>query len=167
MVASLKFTMPELCCRHSFPIMVVLNPFLEHALDFTALTNLMWLMCPHLNERIHALESEGLVSEIGKLVKQSPSYSNSMKRAHAEFALLRLKMCGNKLDDAHFFNSFSKVFNTGIGGIRDIEKVKCLHIHYIHSLICRHNVVGKIVSKLLDNDISCSKIICCNTKIST
>jgi len=144
--------------------MVILDPFLKYDLDFTALTNLMWLVCPHLNEKIHALESEGLIPKIGKLVMQNPSYTNSMKRAHAEFALLRLKICGDKLDNSNFLNSFSKIFNAGIGGIKDIERVKCLHIHYAHSLICKHNVIGDIVSKLLGDDVSCSQIICHDAK---
>ena len=150
-------------CRHSFPVVVILDPFFQDALNFTALVNLIWLTCPHLNKKIHHLESKSLIPQIGETIMQDSSYTHSMKKAHAQFALLRLKMCGDKFKD---FNSFSKIFDTGIGGIRDTEQVKCLHLHYAHSLICKHNIAGNIVSKLLGDDVSCSEMNCRNLKVS-
>ena len=152
-------------CKHSFPVVVILDPFVKDDLNFTALANPIWLTCPHLNEKIHDLESKGLIPKMKEIINQNKSYIDSMKKAHAEYALLRLKICNEKLKDSDSFNSSFKTLNTGIGGIKDTGQVKCLHLHYAHSLICRHNVIGNIVSKFLD-DTSCSQINCRNLKTS-
>ncbi len=57
---------------------------------------------------------------------------------------------------------YIKYFNRGIGGIADPKYIKCLHLHYVHYLMCKDNLAGKITERLLDSESCCSDELCKN-----
>ncbi|MCP4137984.1 MAG: DUF501 domain-containing protein [bacterium] len=154
-------------CIHGFPSVILLHPVRnpevqegEEELNYMAISTLIWLTCPFLNDRIHSLESKGYIDKITDLINDDRTFQSMMKDAHAHYGFLRKNIY------RHFFGAVSSldynriVFNTGIGGIQDIDTLKCLHLHYSHYMICKENCAGKITSKLLGGKIYCEKGNC-------
>lgn len=148
-------------CRHGYPRIVLLDPSVNvdgcPALDYQSATNILWLTCPYLNRKIHELESKKIIKKIEELIGSDPGLNILMRNAHARFYFLRKKVCRIAGISAEDFND---LFVKGIGGITNFSTLKCLHIHYAHSLICSDNIAGKIVFRLLGGNIWCDEICC-------
>ncbi len=53
----------------------------------------------------------------------------------------------------------TSLLDKGIGGIADLNRIKCLHLHVAHAL-ARENPIGEIVLALSDRAYSQNKTIC-------
>lgn len=147
-------------CRHGHPRVVLLKPDNKRHLYYTALSNPLWLTCPHLNKKIHQLESRGLISKIQNILQNNPSMKHTMELAHADLYYLRKKLfkqfCNKPTE------SDNQVLYTGIGGTRCTSSVKCLHLHYAHYMICSSNSIGYMIHRLLNERTACEEG-CCST----
>jgi uncharacterized protein len=152
-------------CDYGFPRIMLLNPLPGEGsptvVRYEAVTNIIWLTCPYLNERIHELEQEGYIEKVSALISGDLEMRTKMDAAHARFYYLRKnfykRFFGTAPDEDR-----ASVFNVGIAGIREIESIKCLHAHFAHFRICDENVAGVITSRLLDDKINCDEVRCRN-----
>ncbi len=153
-------------CPYGFPQIVILNPLSAAGDDpwnYTALVNPLWLTCPYLNDRIHRIEQNGIIPEIQQLVSRNRDFITSMENAHAWFYYFRKELF-LEISGDEFRDEMIPLFNQGIGGIRDPRFVKCLHLHYAHYQFFRMNIIGSIVSHILDGDDHCREDRCiCRT----
>lgn len=152
-------------CKYGFPQMVLLNPVKtiegKEYINYEAVSNLIWLTCPYLNNKIHELENASYIKKIKAIIQENTLFTNMMLRAHADYFYTRnlifkkyahsvLSACGNELD----------LTETGIGGMRDLNAIKCLHLHYCHYTLCKDNIAGLITSRLLEKKTECSDAYC-------
>ena len=82
-----------------------------------------------------------------------------MGRAHAHFYYLRKGIVMAFLPDIQE-ERLTRLLNSGIGGIRDLESVKCLHIHFCHFRVFENNIAGLLTQRLLKNTINCDNERC-------
>ena len=114
---------------------------------------LYWLVCPYLCEEVAKLESKGMITYFEELIEKNSEFKKKMFMAHCTEIRVRLEILGEAITDLSP-SMQSKMRNTGIGGITDFSKVKCLHLHLASFLGGQDNPVGAEVSKMID---SCSK----------
>ncbi|TAL39693.1 MAG: DUF501 domain-containing protein [Spirochaetes bacterium] len=152
-------------CDYGFPRIMLLNPLpsdeTRGGVRYEAVTNIIWLTCPFLNECIHELEQEGYIEKVSALIGGDLELRTKMEAAHARFYYLRKNFYKRYFGTAPEEDRAS-VFNVGIAGIRDIGAIKCLHAHFAHFRICDDNVAGVITSRLLNDKINCDEVRCRN-----
>lgn len=149
-------------CIYNYPQIILMNPISRNEegkseLNHQAASNLLWLTCPYLNDKIHEIENKGFISKISKLINNDTGFTNRMRYAHAHFYFLRHRVC---YVSGGFRNLDIELFGKGIGGIQDLNSLKCLHLHYSHYRICSNNIAGLIVCRLLDYKLQCDNCEC-------
>lgn len=150
-------------CKYGFPKVVLLDPCMNEEapgmLNYQALSNLMWLTCPYLNREIHNLENDGYIQKISDFINNDNAYKSLMKTAHANFYFLRNYVYWKyvkKISEGKPMDLFTK----GIGGIRDLDTLKCLHVHFCHYTLFKYNVAGHMTFRLLDEKVDCDDEMC-------
>lgn len=151
-------------CSFGFPQIILLDPVSQSgngikSLHYESISNILWLTCPFLNKKIHEIENSGAIEKIQDYIASERTLREEMNDAHAHYYYLR-KRVYNAFFNELYPEKEIKVFNTGVGGIRDIDSVKCLHIHFCHYHLCSENCVGFITTKMLDDSIECEKGDC-------
>lgn len=149
-------------CKYGQPRIVLLDPLPEpdkNIVNYTALSNVMWLTCPYLNDRIHELENSGQISKISSFINQDSILSSMMKDAHANFYFLR-NLLFMRFANIENIEKPENIFINGVGGTRNLDTLKCLHIHFCHYKIYKNNVAGLITYKLLDGKLDCKEGSC-------
>lgn len=144
-------------CSYGIPRVLLLNPIKDNKPDYEAISNLFWLSCPYLNEEIHKLEDKGFIKTINEIIHNNSSYKVYMKNAHSHFYFLRRILCRNILNDDQDDINFLK---RGIGGVHDLDTIKCLHINLTHHRICNNNIAGLITYNLLNKKMECKGCLC-------
>lgn len=154
-------------CDFGFPRIILLSPgdnsMTSGGFRGESISNVIWLTCPYLNERIHALESDRNISRIADFINQDNHLYSVMQNAHAHFYFLR-KFVYEELLSVPISDRWNELFMTGIGGIRQTAFIKCLHLHFSHFRMCRYNIVGLITFYLLHQKINCDEGMCNNAK---
>ncbi len=152
-------------CAYGYPRIMLLNPRIEaegkKKVNYEAISNLLWLTCPYLNEKIHQLEDRGYIEKITGLITSDIDFRARMSNAHAHFYFLRKTVYISNFKKEEPVNNL-KLFNTGIAGIRDTGSLKCLHAQFCHYRICDENLAGYVVTRLLKNKINCDEVRCRN-----
>jgi hypothetical protein len=113
---------------------------------------LYWLACPVTFSKIAQLEHDGWVPILNQRLLESEEALAIMKRAHELYAQERWDLVSP--EDKEYVEAkgwINRVKTVGIAGIRDFQKVKCLHCHYAHYLGKpeHNNIIGKWVEELL------------------
>jgi uncharacterized protein len=150
-------------CIYGFPQVIFLNPVKEvdgrNYLNYEAISNIIWLTCPYLNDRIHELENKSYIKKIQKIIQEDTMFRELMVKAHANYFFIRnivfRKYTGSMLETENIDLSKS-----GIGGIRDLSMIKCLHLHFCHYYVCKDNIAGRITLHYLDHKTYCDNKYC-------
>lgn len=149
-------------CKFGHPVVAVLDPVFddeEKTINYSALKNPLWLTCPYLNREIHKIEDNFGVQKIQKFIRSDRSYKIMMEDAHAHYYFFRKELF-TEVSGKPFAGDLLELFNSGIGGVRDVTSIKCLHMHYAHYLFCEDNLAGKMTEMLLDGKRHCGKEEC-------
>ncbi len=144
-------------CPHGFPQVVILNPVRKNTktgFSQTALSTLIWLTCPAVRNKIAELENSGMIKRVEYMITKDRSIESMMNDAHAHFYYFR-KDIFNKITGHGFTEDMVRISDSGVGGIKDVKTVKCLHLHYAHHRICPHNIVGRAVEGLMREQSYC------------
>jgi hypothetical protein len=152
-------------CRFGYPQIIFLNPLKktggQEDLNYESISNLLWLSCPYLNNNIHELENAAYIKKIQTVIRNNPSIADRMLNAHADYYFMRDFIFRKYITSATSVQEKEiELFRTGIGGIRDLRTVKCLHLHYCHYNLCKDNIAGQITYKLLKNKTECDDCYC-------
>lgn len=89
---------------------------------------LFWLTCRRASAAIGGLESAGVMRELTKRIQDEPDLAAALQAADADYRARR--------DEHHKLEATG-----GIGGAGP-HRVKCLHAHYAHELVCHCNPIG-------------------------
>ena len=157
-------------CEYNHPSIIALDPLKDNdgkdlegdKLNYGAISSFLWLTCPYLHREIHKIESEGYIDKIEDFINDDYELQFKMKNAHANYYYLRKKFYNHIFQDNPDGMDYINVLETGIGGIKDIEYIKCLHHHYTHYKLYEENIAGKIAFFLLNGSTSCLEEICEN-----
>ncbi len=138
-------------CHKGFPQVVLTSPLIKGRTPFPTTH---WLTCPLLDERIAVLESAGVIKDLQAEIEEDSGLRAEVMRAQSAYRHERNKLLppiGNFPDSAK-----RALKEVGIGGVRDLLKVKCLHAHYAHYLATGINPLGERIAGLL-GDITCDR----------
>lgn len=122
-------------CESGHPQVIENSPFTEDGKPFPTL---YWLTCPHKVKAVSQLEDEGWAETLQEKLLQDDELLVRYNIAQENYKQLR-RLRAQGLDHP--------VFETGIGGVKDINAVKCLHAHYAHYLATGKNPVGEMVDR--------------------
>ncbi len=159
-------------CVHGYPEIILLLPE-EHCSVSTrdreegkylyrSYSNFLWLTCPHLNDAIHDIESKRTINSISDFIQGDKKLSSLMSRAQASYYFYRKRICQQYADMCGQPEDAVCMNNTGIGGIRNTEFLKCLHHHYAHYYLCRSNIAGRITDGMVSENRYCRDVRCQN-----
>ncbi len=112
--------------------------------------------------KIDKLEVDGYIKKIGDFMKDDRILESKMKDAHANYFYLRKSIYRYFLGEVSSIEDNQNALNTGIGRIREIENLDCLHIHHSHGRVCENNVAGLATYHLLNKEITCKEGLCDN-----
>ena len=150
-------------CEYGFPQIILLNPLKEVAgkkyLNYEAISNIMWLTCFYLNNKIHEIENALYIKKIKEIIRNNSSFQDMMKRAHANYYFIR-NIVFRKFGNSILKREGIDLSKSGIGGIREPSSIKCLHLHFCHYSLCKDNIVGYITFHLLQKKVNCIEQIC-------
>jgi hypothetical protein len=127
-------------CCYGYPQVIKSYP-LKAGVPFPTL---YWLTCPYLIKVVSDMESEGKISELQNIISKDENLKSEFVEAHKSEIKERFRIAENeilKLPEV----MIQKMKNTGIGGIKNFETVKCLHLHLASFLGGTKNPVGRIV----------------------
>ena len=122
-------------CTYGYPSIILLDPMVHlngeargnGDVNIKALSTLMWLTCPYLNDVIHNLESEGMIEKISDFIKSDRALEQEMSYSHASYYYLRKNVYRHffDVDDSEKNIEFeARIFNKGIGSIEDTSYIK-------------------------------------------
>lgn len=144
-------------CVHGKPAVLLLSPVASDGETprFTAIATPLWLSCPYLNKKIHALESAGTIAAIQAELSANKNFASEMKRAGDEYAVYRKKLFNKYFTGSTISVQITERLASGIGGTTS-SGIKCLHAHAAHYIALGDNLIGRQVMELLHGDVCCA-----------
>ncbi|MGH2760785.1 MAG: DUF501 domain-containing protein [Actinomycetota bacterium] len=94
---------------------------------------LYWLTCVRASGAVGGLEASGVMRDLTALLREDPDFAAAFEAAELDYVSKRDALA--KLDGG-----------AGVGG-GPSDRVKCLHAHLAHHLVCRCNPVGAWVEE--------------------
>ncbi len=117
-----------------------------------------WLRCPNVSGAIARLEYAGGVRRIEALIAADPDLRARVHADHRTYAAERWSaLTPADRDWVTSAGLAPALRETGIGGIRDPDRVKCLHLHWAHHLVTGGSAIGEQIDELADTPIICAR----------
>ncbi len=116
-------------CPCGLPSVIETHP----VIDGEPFPTLYWLTCTRAISAIGSLEAAGVMRDLTAQLAEDPAFAAEFARAELDYVARR---------DALFPLGSAG----GIGG-GPSDRVKCLHAHYAHHLVCDCNPVGAWVTE--------------------
>jgi len=143
-------------CKLGYPVVIKTDPIGPRG----PFPTLFWLTCPFLRREIGKLESKGYIKKYQMLLKQNPRLYYDYLKAHRETREMRLSFARELHPDVELSNPlFASLFN-GIGGMLNLEGVKCLHLQVANFLGGIENPIGKMVVTSELDVLECDNSFC-------
>lgn len=145
-------------CKWGYPQCIESTPIFEGK----PFPTLYWLTCPLLLKEVGRLEEKGLVKGFEQKLKEEPEFSKQYMLAHQETKSRKAKLIEGLVLEPWQRDAILK---RGIGGIRNIRSVKCLHLHLANYLGNVNNPVGALVWQeiplhdCVEEDVICSRLV--------
>lgn len=137
-------------CKYGYPILIESHP----VINGKPFPTLYWLTCPFLIKAVSRLEAHGWISKLEELIAKDSVLRERYLRAHKEIQERRSRLINDE-------NTKERLSKVGSGGIRDLRRVKCLHLHLSDFLAGVDNPVGEIVLKTIGiTECEQNKVIC-------
>jgi hypothetical protein len=136
------------------PLVLKMRPLV----DDKPFPTLYWLSSRDLHKAISQIEMVGTVKQLEKRLQEDPEWMAAYQENQREYVNKRRESCSEE-DAAQLKRlGYDGLLDTyGIGGLRDWEQIRCLHMHYAHHL-CGNNVIGQ----WLDEHYGLDKLIITN-----
>ncbi len=116
-------------CPCGLPAVIETSP----RLDGEPFPTLYWLTCVRACSAVGRLEASGVMQDLTTRLRSDPDFASAFAAAERDYVERRDSL--ERLDGAG-----------GVGG-GPSDRVKCLHAHYAHHLVCRCNPVGAWVQE--------------------
>lgn len=136
-------------CPYGYPQVTVNRPFIRRDSGFEVFPTLFWLTCPYLVREVGKLEARGLVGWFESRLAEDPELLAEYQRVHREYRRERLALL--RPEEKSFLREVGAygAVETGIAGLRNLARVKCLHAQLAHYLARGVNPIGGEVSRML------------------
>lgn len=121
------------------PLVLKMRPLVDNK----PFPTLYWLSSRDLHKAISQIEMVGTVKTLEKRLQDDPDLMAAYQANQREYVAERWASCSSE-DVAELTRlGYVDLLDTyGIGGLRDWEQIRCLHMHYAHHL-CGNNVIGQ------------------------
>lgn len=106
---------------------------------------LFWLACDAVAAQVARLEYGGLIGEIERRIAADPELRARVHADHVAYAAERWSLLAT--DEVAALEACGRadaLRARGIGGIADLDRVKCLHLHFAHHL-ARSSAIGALL----------------------
>ena len=121
------------------PVVLTMAP----VVDGKPFPTLYWLCSKDLHKAINQLETRGLVKELEQRLKDDEDFMAAYQANQQAYVTARWANCSAQDKQLLKDKNFNDLFDSyGIGGLRDWQQIRCLHMHYAHHL-CGDNVIGQ------------------------
>lgn len=136
-------------CVHGFPQVTVNRPLLRGGSGFEPFPTLFWLTCPYLVREVGKLEARGLIKRFEERISRDASLREAYLRAHEDYRRERRSLLS--AEDRALLGEVGAegVMETGIAGLGNPLRVKCLHAQLAHYLARGSNPIGEEVARML------------------
>jgi hypothetical protein len=128
-------------CIYGYPVVLRVHPIV----DGRPFPTLYWLTCPYLATHIDRLESAGWIGRLEERLAADDAFAGRYRAAQSSYVGRRRALLSDEerreLAAQGMLESLSE---RGIGGIRETNRLKCLHLHAAHALVSA-NPVGDMV----------------------
>jgi len=132
-------------CPYGYPQVVLTHPLHRSNEGFVIFPTLFWLSCPFLNTTVSRLESAGAVRRFERRLAADPGLAQRYAVAHDAYREERWALLTE--EDREFLREVGALdrLQTGIAGLSNPRRVKCLHSHLAHFLARGENPIGAAV----------------------
>lgn len=131
-------------CSQGRPQVILNSPLLPSGTPFPTI---YWLTCPLLNKKVAILENQGWIRRFQEQISKDNCFRKAVLEAQINYRETRKKMAAD-ISELPLFAQ-ETLNQTGIGGVGDLSKIKCLHAHYAHHLVSGANPIGGRIDELL------------------
>jgi len=133
-------------CPYGYPQVVLTHPLHRQGAEFVVFPTLFWLSCPFLTAEVSRLESGGAVRRFEARLAAEPDLVRRYAEAHKSYRCERAALLSR--EDREFLGQANALdrMETGIAGLSNPRRVKCLHSHLAHFLARRGNPIGEAVA---------------------
>jgi len=148
-------------CPYGYPQVVTTRPVLRSAEGTRPFPSLFWLTCPFLGRAVGRLEAAGGVRKMEAQLRQDPdlarAYADASQRYRSERNAL---LTPEELRELRA-RGMDGLLASGVAGLGNPLRVKCLHAQLAHFLARADNPVGKWVAENLP-ELACApeRIFC-------
>ena len=150
-------------CKYGYPQVIVNRPVSIEIADINVFPTLFWLTCPYLRKAVARLESEGWIARFEERIQEDEEFASRVEADHDAYAQERLDLIPKEVQarlEEEYPERFKVIANSGVGGSRSREGVKCLHKHLDDYLVRGQNIIGEQVVKLLEGALHCESGSC-------
>lgn len=133
-------------CPYGYPQVVVTHPLHREGEQFVLFPTLFWLSCPFLGAAVARLESAGAVKRFETRLAEDPDLAARYRAAHEAYREERRALLSR--EELGFLRNVGGLdrLETGIAGLGNPWRVKCLHAHLAHFLARGENPIGEAVA---------------------
>ena len=111
---------------------------------------LFWLSSSAIDKALARIESQGVVKELEQRIRDDESLRSEYHQSHQDYVERRWAAMSDEHKDIIEQKGFTHLFEElGIGGIKNWDQVRCLHMQYAHHL-AGNNVIGRILDEEYD-----------------
>ncbi len=125
-------------CSYGFPMVIKSFPILNGE----PFPTLYWLTCPFLRDKISRMESEGWIKKYEDFMTKSPAFFDLNMKAH--------ELARENLTTLLQNDDLKSKFTGGMGGIKNFNHVKCIHMHVAYHLGGIENPIGRSALSMID-----------------
>ena len=111
-------------------------------------TNIFWVTSPYLRVGVDRLEARGLARELKAWVLGDEARAEAFRQDQLAYHGLVVR-----LFDAWLSRPPPRAGEFGIGGVRALDQLKCLHAHLACHLATGRSVVGARVEEILKQEL--------------
>lgn len=104
-----------------------------------------------------------MIAQFETEIQENPEFAEQIEQNHRDYAARRLALIPPEVQERmkeEYPDRFQVLAESGVGGIRSPEGVKCLHTHVADFLARGENVIGARVLEILNKPRSCSQGQC-------
>ena len=123
--------------RNKKPLVIKTNP----VIDDEVFPTLYYLVNKPLIEKVSRLESQGYLTKMQEKVDNDNDFKEELLTAQNKYIDERNSLVENK----KFSENQKTALGTGIGGVKDLSRIKCLHSHLAYYLATGDGPVGEQV----------------------
>ncbi|MCK9527026.1 MAG: DUF501 domain-containing protein [Limnochordia bacterium] len=150
-------------CGYGYPQVIVTRPVSATYSGLEIFPTLYWLTCPYLCKELALLEAEGLIAHFEQRIQAEPEFADLVKKNHESYAQHRLALIPMSVREnirEEYPDRYRVLAETGVGGIRGFEGVKCLHTHVADYLAQGENPIGAEAVAVLSKPLDCPSQQC-------